>query len=667
MLARILRPRHPATMIPVIRDEQGKVHRSPESIRDAFTAYFGNLYRHSPTHTLENTLLLDKIDAYLNRRALPSLSAEQIATLALPITEEEIKRTLGSKQLQKAPGPDGFTGQYYKTFMPNLSPFMCRLFNEARGGKSFPAESLLASMVLIPKPGKDPEGNYRPISLLNTDIKVLAKILALRLDPYLSLLISPDQVGFVMGRQAYENTRRAADFICLAHEQCIPSLFISLDEEKAFDRAEWPFLFTLLAHQGFPPSFIRLISALYDSPGAQILIPGTERVPFRVWNGTRQGCPLSLALFVLFLEPLLQTIRDDPGITGFGVGELQFKLSAYADDVLISLTNPQKSVLRVMERLQEVSEISGYRINVGKSEAIPVALPVSVLSDITASTPIQMAESEIKYLGIRLPTCPNKLYDANYPRLIKNIKKDLESWDKHNISWIGRVNCIKMNVLPRLLYIFQTLPIPLIITEFDMLQRAIDQFVWAGRRRRVARHTLYCSRALGRLGLPSLLSYYYATQLAQIVAWHSPRGSRRWVDLESGLMRPNALDQWLWIGREHRPLLCTACPAIKNSLRIWYKLAGKCNLTSFPSLLTPIFGNKEFVPGLTTMCFFGVLLYIMCFFGVLSLLYGLFRHAPSPPPTHFFVHMLYNQLPHPCDYFLMLVLGCEMIRCHFWI
>uniref|UniRef100_A0A8C5N0D2 Reverse transcriptase domain-containing protein n=1 Tax=Leptobrachium leishanense TaxID=445787 RepID=A0A8C5N0D2_9ANUR len=465
-------------------------------------------------------------------------------------------------------------------------------------GGTPPTESLMASIVLIPKPGRDPQlvENYRPISLINTDLKLFTKILSLRLDRLLGDLIHPDQVGFIPNRQAFENTRKTADLIWYASTHKIPSLFISLDAEKAFDRAEWPFLFSLLKHLGFPPAYLAAVQALYSSPSAQVVIPGTDMIPFNVRNGTRQGCPLSPALFALFLEPLLQHIRLDPSIRGILIQGSEYKLSAYADDVLLSISQPLSSLPKVLQKLSDFAWLSGYKINMDKSEAIPIHIAEGDTSLIRSYFPVVVSLTSIKYLGIHLSTDPGQLYDVNYAPLLSQIKRDLENWDKYAISWMGRIYCIKMTVLPRLLYFFQALPIAIPPEDLHHLQRANDKFIWRGKRHRIARATLYRPKDAGGLGLPCLLSYYYAAQLAQIVAGHTPPGRHRWVDLERALMFPDDPSLWIWLSKTHRTLLRTNCPAIVNSIWLWDKLAAKCDLASFPSPLSPILRNKAFLP-----------------------------------------------------------------------
>uniref|UniRef100_A0A8C5QLK7 Reverse transcriptase domain-containing protein n=1 Tax=Leptobrachium leishanense TaxID=445787 RepID=A0A8C5QLK7_9ANUR len=373
-MARLINPRSQFSPITVIRDRDGPSHKTPQAIRDAFTKYYTALYDHSPDHTHTNRVLMQEIDSYLTRASLPRLPESRMETLIEAITEEEIGKALGYMKPHKAPGPDGFTYHFYKSFAAELIPRLLLTFNDMLTGGIPPAESLMASIVLLPKPGRDPQlvENYRPISLINTDLKLFTKILSLRLDRLLGSLIHPDQVGFIPNRQAFENTRKTADLIWYASAHKVPSLFISLDAEKAFDRAEWPFLFSLLEHLGFPSAYVAAVQALYSSPSAQVVIPGTDRIPFNIRNGTRQGCPLSPALFALFLEPLLQHIRLDSSIRGILIQGNEYKVSAYADDVLLSVSQPLSSLPNVLRILSDFARLSGYKINMDKSEAIPI-------------------------------------------------------------------------------------------------------------------------------------------------------------------------------------------------------------------------------------------------------------------------------------------------------
>ena len=139
----------------------------------------------------------------------------------------------------KAPGPDGFPNEWFKTVKNKLCPRLVKTYNYSFNiADHLPETMSLASISLILKKSKDPEdpASYRPISLINVDAKVLAKGLTLR-------LVKPDQTGFVSGRSSLNNIRRLLNIIQLASDEDTQGLVVSLDSLKAFDRVEWPFLF----------------------------------------------------------------------------------------------------------------------------------------------------------------------------------------------------------------------------------------------------------------------------------------------------------------------------------------------------------------------------------------------------------------------------------------
>uniref|UniRef100_A0A8C5MQT2 Reverse transcriptase domain-containing protein n=1 Tax=Leptobrachium leishanense TaxID=445787 RepID=A0A8C5MQT2_9ANUR len=283
------------------------------------------------------------IDRFLSTAPLPRLTPTQRQTLRNPPTEEEIAVVLKSFKPYKAPGPDGFSAFYYKTFAQTLSPHLHKFFLSLWEGA--PADFLRSDIILVPKEGKDPSylQNNRPISLLNVDYKIFTKILANRLNSILASIIHPDQVGFIPGRHAFANTRRAVVLMEHMAGTRLPSLLISLDAEKAFHRLEWPFLFRLLTTWGFPMTFLSVLRSLYNSPTSAVITPGTVPTGFSIGNGTQQSCPLSPLLFALSLEPLLSAIRHSPHIKGVTVGKEEYKVWEYANDVLLTLSHPSTS------------------------------------------------------------------------------------------------------------------------------------------------------------------------------------------------------------------------------------------------------------------------------------------------------------------------------------
>uniref|UniRef100_A0A8C5MP10 Reverse transcriptase domain-containing protein n=1 Tax=Leptobrachium leishanense TaxID=445787 RepID=A0A8C5MP10_9ANUR len=278
---------------------------------------------------------------FIRKNVHTKLSLSQRTALEAPFTIAELSQAIKKTLTGKTPGPDGFSLRYCKVFFPSLAPAWLAAFNTmTQGSHSLPPQTLAATITLIPKPGKDPDvcANYRPISLLNQDIKLFAKIIALRLARYIPGLVHPDQAGFVPGREARDNTVRALNLIHSAsHPKSEPTLLLSTDAEKAFDRVRWTFLFQTLRCMGFGPNLMAWIGALYSCPSARINLNGILSPSFPIRNGTRQGCPLSLMLFALTLEPLLQAVRTNTSIHGIKVGMQHHKVAAYADDLLFLL------------------------------------------------------------------------------------------------------------------------------------------------------------------------------------------------------------------------------------------------------------------------------------------------------------------------------------------
>lgn len=171
------------------------------------------------------------IHKYLSSLQLPSIPEQQLNLLNAPISAQEVCTAVNTIPKGKAPGPDSFSGEYYQTFSSTLAPHLCGVFNRAMECGEVPPEMLQATVVALPKPGKTPDSpaNFRPISLLNTNIKLYAKRIATRLLPVLPSLIHPDQVGFMKGRQAPDGTRRLMNLISVIERAKTPAIFLSLD------------------------------------------------------------------------------------------------------------------------------------------------------------------------------------------------------------------------------------------------------------------------------------------------------------------------------------------------------------------------------------------------------------------------------------------------------
>lgn len=563
---------------------------NPLKIVQKFSSHLKTLY------TETNKTNIEEADAFFSRINLPKMTESQKLSIEKPITSDEVAEAIKTLKINKRPGPDGFTALYYRTFTDIISPMLVEAFNDLLNNKSFRQESLLAIICMIPKPHSDDSlcTNYRPISMLNMDIKVLAKILAARLNMIIGTLVHRDQVGFMPSRQAGDNVRRATLLAHIAKKRHIPVCFLSLDIKKAFDSIAWPYLNYTLQKWGFGPNFINWITALYNKPKAYVKYAGYKSDFFNIERGTRQGCPLSPLIFALLIEPLALVIRSDPTITGIEMGGFQHKLCLFADDILLFLSSPQVSGPNLIPILNKFANISGLYINPKKCLALNISLSNIELTSAKISLPFTWSNRSIPYLGIHLTASLADLFSVNYPPILKQLSNLMKSWSHLPLSWFGRINAVKMTILPKLLYLFRVLPIPIPAYHLRILQRKTSSYIWGSSKPRIQLHTLYLPKLNGGLGCPNFAYYYRAAHIASLAKYHAYQETPLWVHIEATECDPIPISNLLWITPKDRIDLKN--PITKHYISLWDRFKKNNHLQSSHNPMLSFYKNPAFYP-----------------------------------------------------------------------
>lgn len=180
-------------------------------------------------------------------------------------------------------------------------------------------------------------------------------------------------------------------------------------------------MFATLRHIGLGDRMLNWISAVYLNPTAVVRANGVMTEVFPITNGTRQGCPLSPLLFALSLEPFLCHVRLNPDITGVETNREQFKVSAYADDLLFSLTKPIISLPSLMKEFHTYGQLANLKINFSKSEAMSIGTPTTQLSNLQSSFHFKWSSTALKYLGTFIPPKLSQLFKLNFPPLLHKV------------------------------------------------------------------------------------------------------------------------------------------------------------------------------------------------------------------------------------------------------
>lgn len=209
--------------------------------------------------------------------------------------------------------------------------------------------------------------------------------------------------------------------------------------------------------------------------------------------------------------------------------------------------------------------MTNLQINFNKSEALNISLNNDEISRCQSNLPFKWNGVSITYLGIQLPTHLTNLYSKNYLTILQHIQKDLKSWSTGIFSWFGRASIIKMNILPRLLYLFQTIPIKLPQAIFASVRSICSTFIWGKAKPRISFDRLTIPKLRGGIGLPDISKYYWACQLTRIIDWNVHSSTKDWVNIEHSFsLIP--LRQLPWTIHTHVPQNCKQHPLIATIL-----------------------------------------------------------------------------------------------------
>ncbi|GJX30506.1 putative RNA-directed DNA polymerase, eukaryota, reverse transcriptase zinc-binding domain protein [Tanacetum coccineum] len=323
-------------------------------------------------------------------------------------------------------GLDGFSFLFIKTYWDLFKEDIVKFVNLFMESGSMPKGTNSAFITLIPKiPNPILIKDYRPISFIGMQYKIIAKLLANRLSRVLDKLVSPTQSAFISGRQILDGPLMVSEIIEWYKKRNKKLMIFKVDFEKAFDSVSWNYLDFILSQMGFGDAWRSWIRACLNSARTSILVNGSPTQEFSLERGLRQGDPLSPFLFILIMEGLhlfLENDRHAKRIKGATIGYQSINLSHFffADDVMIVSDWDSLDLKQITKSLNSFYCASGLKINISKSNLYGIGVSEEDLHSMARVTGCQAGTFPITYLG--LPIGKSMHYLSSWNTLIENFK-----------------------------------------------------------------------------------------------------------------------------------------------------------------------------------------------------------------------------------------------------
>ena len=451
----------------------GEVFTNPAKVNQKIVEFYQNLF----SEPGGQRPLLDNLP-------FSGIDEADMAGLDSPFLEEEIFGAVSSMCGDKALGPDGFSIAFFQSCWSIIKEDLLQVFRHFHAHGTFVKSLNAIFLALIPKhPGALDIKEFRPISLIFGVYKIISKVLANQLRNVLDKIVSGSQNAFVGGRQILNSVLIANECLDSRLKSGQSGVLCKLDMEKAYDHVGWNFLLYMLHHCGFSSTWRRWIYNCISSARFSILVNGSPTGFFESSRGLRQGDPLSPFLFLIVMEALSRLLaRAGIGrfIKGFLVGcheeeSLDISHLLFADDTLIFCGADPLQLRYLKGVFIWFQAVSGLKINLGKSELVPVGDEV-VVEELAGILGCKVSSLPLQYLG--LPLGSGYKDTSLWTNIIEKTERRLAGWKRMYLSKGGRLTLIKSTLSNLATYYLSLFPIPKgVALRLEKIQR---DFLWGG-------------------------------------------------------------------------------------------------------------------------------------------------------------------------------------------
>lgn len=500
-----------STMTSIVTESGETLSHSLEILGEV-RSFYQKLFTKGETSEADQDTLLTRINK--------KVSKNKVDTCEKDITKKELLAALKTMEPEKSPGSDGLTSEFYKFFWNTIGTELTLVHLESINTGTLSLTQKEGIITSVHKSGPREElDNWRPISLLNIDYKILAKALASRLIYTLSDVVPHTQTASVPQRSILYNLSVIRDTIDYCQNNNIDGAILSLDQVKAFDTVDWLFLKKTLSKFGYGEKFIKMIFTLYSDIKTMVKVNGFVSEPFSPERGVRQGCPLSMPLYTLVSCTLSYFVMYDKLVRGVIVNQEEIKLTQFADDTNFILGN-LSCIRRVEQVVRTYNNAIGSRLNIAKCQAYflgkcgrppdqPLGIPWSL--------------DGIKILGIIFGSDNSQV---NWQNCLQKIIETIQLWQNLNLSFKGKRIVINQLLYSRLWYVAQVCCVPPgFLHEITQL---MYRFLWGGKKSMIRRSTTQLPIDCGGLGILNCFLMVHSFRLKWISRFFDPSCNGDW-------------------------------------------------------------------------------------------------------------------------------------------
>ena len=474
-------------------NESGQLVKDDRKILKMQTDFYQELY------TADDSVSFEIEDVVENK------ADDIIATENIPLSVQEVKNAIKSLKNGSCPGSDGLPSEVYKVFWSKFEEdFMAMLHHVYSTGCLHPTASM-GILNLIPKGQKDTRylKNMRPITLLNTDYKIIEKCVSNRILPSLQEIIHSDQTGFLPHRRIAANIRKVLDVVTEMDKQDRPGIILECDFLKCFDRVEFQCVIESLKMFWFSSVIQEWTKILYSKFQIKVQNNGnfaTELI--NVSRGLHQGRPASNVYFLAVAELLANILRADQRIQGLYVKEILQFLNQYADDLGICMENDEDSISAALEQFERFRRSTGFTLSYDKTTVYRVGSLKHSKAKMYTARQLNWVEDQEGFvlLGVNILNDPCALMETNYQDIMCKVGRIIRQWESRNLSLLGKISVV--NTLIASLFVYRMSVLPAIPGKFVVqLNEMVEKFVWSGHKPKIPMKCLQASYAHGGLQL----------------------------------------------------------------------------------------------------------------------------------------------------------------------